>query len=349
MLLTIENRIFKKRPSAPASLRLLQSAIASAADKLVVTLPRQSEQIRSRLLALVSSLNGDEATDHNAAAREFESILCDYQVAEQDVQQKREQALIDSIDVLAGILEDLTNGQRKQSEDLAALMRSVQLAADAECLNTFRQNLSAEATKLHASLEAWERDATRVEADLARHIRFLRACLGEMKGIGSEDALTGLTNRRRAEAELERHQSEYAVFSILFLGIRNLDVVNYSFGRAAGDQLLRMFAARLRTLTKPSEMICRWGGKEFLIVLKSSLPRARARSEELKEALNIPFALDTRSGLVSVSTENLFGAAEYCTGDCIDDLVARAHADMHTHDSDSSCAANDEPTQQSVR
>src|SRR5690349_6223304 len=130
MLLTIENRIFKKRPSAPASLRLLQSAIASAADKLVVTLPSQSEQIRSRLLALVSSLNGDEATHHNAAAREFESILCDYQVAEQDGQQKREQALIDSIDVLAGILEDLTNGQRKQSENLAALMRSVQLAAD---------------------------------------------------------------------------------------------------------------------------------------------------------------------------------------------------------------------------
>ena len=130
MLLTIENRIFKKRPSAPASLRLLQNAIASAADKLVVTLPRESEQIRSRLLALVSSLNADEATDQNAAAREFESILCDYQRAEQDVQQKREQALIDSIDLLAGILEDVTSGQRKQSNDLAGLIRSVELAAE---------------------------------------------------------------------------------------------------------------------------------------------------------------------------------------------------------------------------
>lgn len=330
MLLTIENRIFKKRPSVPGSLRLLQSAIASAADKLVLTLPSQSEHIRSRLLALVSSLDQDEAgADLNAAAREFEAILGDYQIAEQDLLQKREQALHDTIELLGGVLQDLTNGQRKHTAELAALIRGIELTAEAECPNTVRQNVAAQATNLYAALQRLEGDRTRIESDVSRHIGFLQGRLNEIKGIASEDALTGLTNRRQAEAELERHQSEYAVFSILFLGIRNLDVVNYTCGRAAGDQLLRMFAARLRTLTKPSEMVCRWGGKEFLIVLKSSLPRARARSEELKDPLNIPFALDGRSGHVTVSTENLLGVAEYCTGDCIDDLVARAHADMH--------------------
>lgn len=333
MLLTIENRIFKKRPSAPASLRLLQSAIASAADKLVLTLPSQSEHIRSRLLALVSSLDQDDATA-DLATREFEAILGDYQIAEQDLLQKREQALSDTIELLGGVLADLTNGQRKRSEDLAALIRGVEPAGDAPCPNTVRENLAAQAANLQGSLQALERGRTRIESKVSEHISFLQARLGEIKGIASEDALTGLTNRRRAEAELERHQSEYAVFSILFVAIRNLDVVNYTCGRAAGDQLLRMFAARLRTLTKPSELVCRWGGQEFLIVLKSSLPRARARSEELKEPLNIPYALDGRSGLVTVSTENLAGVAEYCTGDCIDDLVARAHTDMHGHNAE---------------
>jgi diguanylate cyclase (GGDEF)-like protein len=332
MLLTIENRIFKKRPSAPASLRLLQSAIASAADKLVLTLPSQGEHIRSRLLALVSSLDQDDATaDLNAAAREFEAILGDYQIAEQDLLQKREQALSDTIELLDGVLDDLTNGQRKRSEDLAALIGGVEAAAEAPCPDTVRQNLAAQTTNLQRSLQALDRGRMRIESHVSEHISFLQARLGEIKGIGSEDALTGLTNRRRAEAELERHQSEYAVFSILFLAIRNLDVINYTCGRAAGDQLLRMFAARLRTLTKPSELVCRWAGQEFLIVLKSSLPRARARAEELKDPLNIPYALDGRSGLVTVCTENLAGVAECCTGDCIDDLVARAHTDMHGH------------------
>src|SRR5690348_7156872 len=128
MLLTIENRIFKKRPSVAGSLRLLQSAIASAADKLVLTLPSQSEHIRSRLLALVSSLDQDDATaDLNAAAREFEAILGDYQITEQDLLQRREQALSDTIELLSGVLEDLANGQRKQTEDLQSVICGVEL------------------------------------------------------------------------------------------------------------------------------------------------------------------------------------------------------------------------------
>jgi len=332
MLRTLENRIFKKQPCVPEALRHLQSAIGSAADKLVETLPGQSEHIRSRLVALVSSLDQDAATvDLNAIGREFDVILDDYQSTEHELLFKQEQTLCETIEVLTRVRRDLTTGQSKHSAEMAALICGVELAGESEASKTVRQALAAQATNLYASLQALERDRVRIEADLSRHISYLEKRLGDIKGLASEDPLTGLTNRREAEAELLRHQAEYAVFTILFVGIRNLDVVNYTCGRAAGDQLLRLFAARLKTLTKPSETVYRWGGQEFLIVLKSSLPRARARSAELQDPLSIPFALDSRNGLVKVSAENLIGVAEYCTGDCIDDLVARAHTDMHQH------------------
>lgn len=104
---------------------------------------------------------------------------------------------------------------------------------------------------------------------------FLLCSLKEALGINEElarvDALTGAVNRRafydlagREIARLERHKHP---FTVAYMDIDNFKVVNYRFGHKAGDQLLRSVADTVRKNLRKLDIISRFGGDEFTILL----------------------------------------------------------------------------------
>ncbi|MBW8191903.1 EAL domain-containing protein [Neiella marina] len=103
--------------------------------------------------------------------------------------------------------------------------------------------------------------------------------LGSIQQIASFDSLTGLANRRSFEIWLERHLARQAQqqnkVALLFIDLDKFKWVNDHYGHAVGDRLLREFGARLREITRTSDMtafvshesIARLAGDEFAVVL----------------------------------------------------------------------------------
>jgi GGDEF domain-containing protein len=85
------------------------------------------------------------------------------------------------------------------------------------------------------------------------------------------DALTGLLNRRavlEALAELTRSMATgIASGAVLFLDIDHFKQINDTLGHAAGDQILKIFAQRLRGAVRGSDKVARLGGDEFVVLL----------------------------------------------------------------------------------
>lgn len=88
------------------------------------------------------------------------------------------------------------------------------------------------------------------------------------------DVLTGLLNRRAAEARLQeelararRHNEGYAV---ALVDIDHFKRVNDRYGHAVGDQVLKAVARRLETELREDDWLARWGGEEFLVFLRSA-------------------------------------------------------------------------------
>jgi diguanylate cyclase (GGDEF)-like protein/PAS domain S-box-containing protein len=125
--------------------------------------------------------------------------------------------------------------------------------------------------ELHKAYEELEvRVQERTDA-LARSNDELRRMEEAMRHMAHHDPLTGLPNRRffmdivRIElAEAHRHKKRAAVF---FLDLDRFKEVNDTLGHAAGDELLKEVALRIRTSIRESDTIARVGGDEFNIIL----------------------------------------------------------------------------------
>jgi predicted signal transduction protein with EAL and GGDEF domain len=95
------------------------------------------------------------------------------------------------------------------------------------------------------------------------------------------DSLTGLPNRNMLADRVQAvvapaHDSTCEHFSVLMLDLDGFKAVNDSYGHSTGDELLRIVAERLRSTTRPGDLVARFGGDEFAILVE---PGNDGRSE----------------------------------------------------------------------
>ena len=98
----------------------------------------------------------------------------------------------------------------------------------------------------------------------------------QLRALATTDTLTGLHNRRHFFVESERLLTEAQVeklpLCLLILDIDHFKTINDTRGHRAGDDALTTIAARCRAALRRGDLLARFGGEEFTIVLKNTLP-----------------------------------------------------------------------------
>lgn len=127
------------------------------------------------------------------------------------------------------------------------------------------------------SLLAWQSGRfARLRQRVSAEKRELRGALTEIKRITSHDALTGLPNRQlmqeRIEAERERAARTGSHFSVALLDLDHFKLVNDTHGHQIGDEVLIRFAEVARKALRETDLIGRWGGEEFVVLMLDTDP-----------------------------------------------------------------------------
>ncbi|WP_168220301.1 diguanylate cyclase [Azospirillum thermophilum] len=104
--------------------------------------------------------------------------------------------------------------------------------------------------------------------------------------LSRTDSLTGCWNRRHFEEQLQREFERAARYgtaaSLLIFDIDHFKAVNDGHGHDIGDVVLEEVAGRMRHSLRATDLLCRWGGEEFAILVPTPLPKARALAEKIR-------------------------------------------------------------------
>ena len=139
---------------------------------------------------------------------------------------------------------------------------------------------------------------------------------GRLEAMATTDKLTGLANRQAFEILmnqmlLEAGRSKQPLAALL-IDIDHFKRCNDTYGHLAGDKIIRHVASTIRSALRQSDILCRWGGEEFLAVIKDCGPEQGMRvAGNICEAVrNAPFTLDGAELNITISVGVACGLEE---------------------------------------
>ena len=101
------------------------------------------------------------------------------------------------------------------------------------------------------------------------------------------------------------------------------------YGHPAGDALLRQFATELRAFFRSTDIVSRWGGDEFLVIVDCSAEEVRDRIEPVRKWVDGDYAIKIDGETRKVSVHASVGMASWRPGETAAELIARADAAMY--------------------
>jgi diguanylate cyclase (GGDEF)-like protein/PAS domain S-box-containing protein len=158
--------------------------------------------------------------------------------------------------------------------------------------------------------------------------------IDELEALKKEaclDRLTGVANRRFGEISLQTRAYEWGTqeipFGVVFMDVDNFKEINDSHGHRTGDEVLLMVAKTITSLLRRQDVICRWGGDEFVAILH---PVSKSDFKRIVERIRIFI----ESSFVMVGTEPIrvtasIGATLSLPGDSSETILHRADALMY--------------------
>jgi diguanylate cyclase (GGDEF)-like protein len=215
-----------------------------------------------------------------------------------------------------------------EGRDALARLHDLQDDADASrediLLRAKRDRARAAADRAKAADDRRRAAADREEAarERAEALRNRAESADSLK-LATTDELTGAWTRKfgldEVSRELERAHRTGATLVLAFVDVDGLKQVNDSRGHLAGDALLQLVGETLRANVRPYDVIVRYGGDELVCAMPNLTgPEARARFETIAAALK---AIDAEHSVT-------FGLAEAEPADSLQELIARADADL---------------------
>ncbi len=180
------------------------------------------------------------------------------------------------------------------------------------------------------------RNGERLRMTIVRDIRDRQAAQARIHHLAHHDALTGLPNRMSFMEQLQQHmvaaEAEGARLALLFIDLDHFKRVNDSLGHLVGDTLLRTVAARILASLRATDVVARFGGDEFMVLLHGGPSREQQRDDvdevarKLLAAIEVPVNAEGRPISVTPSIGVAFFPGDAGTPD---ELIKNADSAMY--------------------
>jgi len=231
--------------------------------------------------------------------------------------------------VLARAAESVAERDQRYAAQFGEFTKRFQGLAKLEDLPQIRAAIVRGAKELKTCVDKMEQDGRETVAALRTEVFTYQTKLEEAEQRASHDALTGLDNRQGVEGKIQRRIEAKQPFCLVMLDLNEFKQVNDTYGHSAGDDLLKQFSTELRSASRATDVVGRWGGDEFIVVLDANLKEAQSHVERMQKWVIGGYSLQLGTAATKVDMNAALGLVEWQPGESIKEVLGRADALMY--------------------
>jgi diguanylate cyclase len=248
---------------------------------------------------------------------------------------ERDSELKGLVETLASAIDKLAGEAVSVNEQLSGHSTRFQELIEVEDIRDLKRRISHEVTALDRFVaEKQQRDEAH-HSTLTKRIEMLQAQLVETEEAAALDSLTRIANRGAFDLALarwlSRARSNREAFVLALFDIDNFKGINDRFGHLVGDRVLLAAARGLSAQMRAGDLVARFGGEEFAILLAAStLRQAEPRLEGLLRGIaGSVYEFEAEGRTERLSYTMSAGAAESTAGDSTETILQRADEGLY--------------------
>lgn len=315
---------------AKATVAAYKSALGAIAKAGAQAIPPLGAGLLQKLNSLRENLPLAATPDQLTTTQtEFEQELGHWGESAAQYSNNKEKEIREIMIAVAVSAEALAERDQRYASQFGGLTTRLHSIAAMEDLSTIRHSVVQSAEDLRSTIDKMTEESEETVAQLRAEVAHYRAKLELVEAREAVDPLTGLANRRETESQIQDRITWRRQFCVAVLDLNGFKKINDIHGHVAGDNLLRKFSSEMKAHFRSTDVVGRWGGDEFIVVLDSTLEEAHASLERVRKWAFGEYAIETGKGTVKVNMKASIGIASWDKKETMVELLARADASMY--------------------
>lgn len=219
---------------------------------------------------------------------------------------------------------------RKHDAKFGDITDDLESIGSLEGISEVRKAIVSRVAELRSTVEELKHANQQLVSELQNKVTTFETRLKSVENLAFADSLTGAANRRCLEDRINYNIEAKVQFCLVLFDLNSFKAVNDTFGHNAGDDLLRQFAEKLKLNSRASDLIGRWGGDEFMLVLSGPEKKILTQVRRLQREVCSRYMLHGSGGFLStLDIEAAVGVAQWRPDESLKEIVARADENMY--------------------
>lgn len=315
-----------------AAAKAYRSALTAAGNSAARACPPVGSELQQNLVQVEKRLGGTLTVPGlQEAEHEVTAQLELWEDRTKKFYEARTNEVKELLLMVARTAESVGERDHRYSDHFGQFTNRLKAISNLQDLTNVRATLVREALELKTYVDKMEQDSNKLVKELKTEVSAYETKLKEVEELALRDALTGLANRRNVEDRIEQRIAAKQTFCAAMLDVNKLKRVNDEHGHLAGDSLLQQFAQELRSAMRSSDVVGRWGGDEFVIVMDCDLAGAKAQIERIHKWVFGDYTIRPGKGHaeVKVHVDAAIGLTQWQSGQKLKEVVEHADTAMY--------------------
>jgi len=230
---------------------------------------------------------------------------------------------------MARTTESVSARDQRSAVQMSEVTQRLKAIASLDDLTEIRASIEKSASELRTSIDRMTAEGKAVLDQLREQVAGYQTKLEEAEEQASRDALTRLSTRLHVEGQIDWRIQAHSPFCVALIDIDEFKKINDQYGHLTGDEVLKQFATELRSASRATDVIGRWGGDEFIILVDCNQTEAETQVERLRDWICGNYTVKRTQGDLKLRVNASIGLAVHRAGEDMKKVIERADAAMY--------------------